>query len=192
MPSRPDWTKWRHVPEVTLIEGVALSLNIDPSEFDFIDHRGMVHAYSALVSAENRLEHEKRLFIAKRNSGVNRALKPTGNTELSGSIQVLLPQFAAWVCSMKWSIPQELVEIARDSATDLKHIGPTDIGDSKTSRPKGYLDHDPEWQQRANKIAAKKKRETGKAVTRNTVARLLADELREGEETVKRRIRKQW
>ncbi len=58
--------------------------------------------------------------------------------------------------------------------------------------PPGHLNHDPEMQNRANQIAAERLAATGRPITRNKVAKLLAKELEMGEETVLRRIRKQW
>lgn len=60
------------------------------------------------------------------------------------------------------------------------------------TKTKGHLDHDPQMQQRANEIAAEKKKETKRPITRDKVAKLLATELGMSVETVLRRIRKQW
>jgi len=84
------------------------------------------------------------------------------------------------------------MEIAGDCSTDLKSIEPTVSAKNSSVKPKGSLDHDPLWQQRANEIATKKMKETGRIPTRAAVAKFLAKDLGEKPETVERRIRKQW
>ena len=56
------------------------------------------------------------------------------------------------------------------------------------TKPRGHLDHDHEWQRRANAIAVSQKHRPTKA----KVANLLAKELGKTEETVRRRIRVDW
>ena len=59
-------------------------------------------------------------------------------------------------------------------------------------KPTGHLNHDLTMQARANEIAAEKRKATGRPITRDKVAQLLAAELGMAVETVLRRIRKQW
>jgi len=72
---------------------------------------------------------------------------------------------------------------------DQPHI--SDIAECRT-KPVGHLNHDPEMQARANQIAAEKMSQTGRSITREKVAKILAKELDMDEATVVRRIRKQW
>jgi hypothetical protein len=65
-------------------------------------------------------------------------------------------------------------------------------GSKHGKKGNGHLDHDPELQKRANEIAAAKRKEAKRPVTRNKVAQLLAKEVGMDEATVLRRIRKQW
>lgn len=65
-----------------------------------------------------------------------------------------------------------------NSPTDTKHPS--------------HLNHDPQMQQKANEIAAAQMAATNRPITRNKVAKFLAKELEMDEETVLRRIRKQW
>jgi hypothetical protein len=59
-------------------------------------------------------------------------------------------------------------------------------------KPKGHLNHDLDMQMRANEIAAEIMKAKNRRVTRNEVAKLLAQELGMDPETVIRRIRKKW
>lgn len=62
----------------------------------------------------------------------------------------------------------------------------------RSTKPPGYLNHDLEWQEMANQIATQKMTETGKRITRNDVAKILAESIGETVDTVLRRIRKEW
>lgn len=62
-------------------------------------------------------------------------------------------------------------------------------GDTNRS---GHTNHNPDWQKRANTIATRQMEGTGRGVTKNKVAKILAMELGQTEETVLRRIRKEW
>ncbi len=64
--------------------------------------------------------------------------------------------------------------------------------DATNPKPRGHLSHDPAMQKRANQIAADRRATTGRSITRDKVANLLAEELEMDEATVLRRIRKQW
>ncbi|MHB0984686.1 MAG: hypothetical protein ACYC05_03710 [Sulfuricella sp.] len=77
----------------------------------------------------------------------------------------------------------------------VKSIEVEDFNESVTkcrTKPSGHLNHDPEMQARANQIAAEQKAVTGRPITRNKAAQILAKELETDEGTVLRRIRKQW
>jgi hypothetical protein len=85
------------------------------------------------------------------------------------------------------------------SLADVESIEAEDFGDSESdkadyteTKPKGNLNHDLQLQQRANEIAADIKKTTGRSVTRDKVAKLLAKERNMDEATVTRRIRKEW
>lgn len=87
---------------------------------------------------------------------------------------------------------------------DVEDIEKEDFGedgaeDAKTgdevqpeAKPKDHLNHDPRMQERANEIALEKMTQTGRSITRDKVAKLLATERGMSVETVLRRIRKQW
>jgi len=62
----------------------------------------------------------------------------------------------------------------------------------KEPRTPGHLDHDPQWQQKANEIAADLMVSKKRKPTKGEVAKHLAPKLGETVPTVERRIRKQW
>jgi len=71
-------------------------------------------------------------------------------------------------------------------------MGQAEHDTEHSNKSPGHLNYDPELQKRANRIAADKMAATGRTITRNKVAKILAQEVGIGEATVKRRIRKQW
>lgn len=89
-------------------------------------------------------------------------------------------------------VSQELAEVekvfARGDYPDIHDKGET------PNEPKnpGHLDHDLDWQARANQIAEKQMDSKKRSVTKNAVAKILAEELEEDEGTVLRRTRKEW
>jgi len=62
----------------------------------------------------------------------------------------------------------------------------------KKRKPREYLNHDPELQAQANEIAAKLKEKLKRTPTKHKVAQELAKECKLTQETVERRIRKDW
>lgn len=81
---------------------------------------------------------------------------------------------------------QELIKSALYTTT-YKEVDPP-----KMSKPVGHLNHDLEFQQRANAIAAGLFSSSGRSPTRIKVAEILAKELGETNVTVERRLRKEW
>jgi hypothetical protein len=92
MDDGPNWPKWRAVPKVTLREGVALSLNVEPGQF------------------KESKEFCDRLFVAIRN--LHGALKAKGPI-VDGYAEcfVSLSEFAAWAISVEWKIPDEFTSL---------------------------------------------------------------------------------
>lgn len=74
---------------------------------------------------------------------------------------------------------------------DYPELDSKDPADNHT-KPRNHLDHDPEWQARANQIAAEQRVKTGRSITKGKVANILATELKKKPDTVERRIRKEW
>ena len=86
------------------------------------------------------------------------------------------------------ALPEDAVIVVRTEA--LKVFEQT-LNSAPAAKPEGHLNHDPVLQQRANQIAEDQKAK-GLRVTRDKVAKLLAKELGMTQETVVRRIRKEW
>lgn len=106
---KPNWGKWRHVPDVKLWEGVALSLDIEPGRVRISGTSWMGDG----LSFNESKELDERLFVAKRNLTSGGALEPTliamGDPARS---MVRLSQFAEWVLSLGWQVPSEFAGLA--------------------------------------------------------------------------------
>jgi hypothetical protein len=94
----PNWPKWRAVPHVTLREGVALSLNVEPGQ------------------CKESKEFGERLFVAIRN--LHAALKAKAPI-VNGAAEcfVSLSEFAVWAISVGWKIPEEFTSLAERRPT---------------------------------------------------------------------------
>lgn len=80
-------------------------------------------------------------------------------------------------------------QLARGDFPGLDENGTSKV---HTKSP-GHLNHDSDWQARANQIAAEQKKVLPhRRITRDMVAKILAKELGKDEVTVLRRIRKSW
>ena len=79
--------------------------------------------------------------------------------------------------------------------SEIEAIEETDFDAGAADHPvknPGHLNHDPELQARANEIARELKEERKQNVTKNEVAKCLAEECGRSEATILRRIRKEW
>jgi len=106
---KPNWSKWRLIPEVKVWQGVALSLDLDP---DLVrrNPNGWMGAETAF--SEGR-EFKDRFDIVSANVGPRHTMIPV--TYLGGHMggnPVKLREFAAWCISIDWSIPNELRALA--------------------------------------------------------------------------------
>ena len=86
------------------------------------------------------------------------------------------------------ALPEDAVIVVR---TEALRVFEQTLNSAPAAKPEGHLNHDPVMQQRANQIA-EDQRAKGLPVTRDRVAKLLAKELGMTQETVVRRIRKDW
>ena len=86
------------------------------------------------------------------------------------------------------ALPEDAVIVVR---TEALRVFEQTLNSAPAAKPEGHLNHDPVMQQRANQIA-EDQRAKGLTVTRDRVAKLLAKELGMTQETVVRRIRKDW
>jgi hypothetical protein len=94
----PDWSFWRHVPNVTPPEGVALSLNIEPRRLRPNPNSWM--AGKALF--REGPEFEKRLLLAQRCLGDTLpTIDSVASHYLGDDPVVRLRDFAAWARSIE-------------------------------------------------------------------------------------------
>lgn len=106
---RPNWDKWKLVPDAKLWEAAALSLNIAPEKVRFA-HRRVGRVGPPPVFFESR-EFDDRLFVVIRNFGADSWLTPTSVRDSLKST-VSLPLFATWAAKLKLDIPEEFLKLA--------------------------------------------------------------------------------
>jgi len=107
----PNWNKWINVPNVMILEGVDLSLNIESPHYDPFssDHHCEIAEH---LTSKGLKEHGDRLLVATRNLGEKSALYPvTIDESHPETSSVSLPEFAAWACSIGWEVPEEFTKI---------------------------------------------------------------------------------
>lgn len=110
----PNWDFWRFVPQVKLWEGVALSMNIEPTQV----RGGASRQVRAWIHEESD-DFTNRLLLATRCLGDRKPLRPISPYypfEALEVAEVRLADFAAWAKSVGWSIPDELAQLARSDA----------------------------------------------------------------------------
>jgi len=97
----PDWGWWKHVPTVTLREGIALSMNLDPARS------------RELLGSHARQEYEKRLALATRCLGDGLpAPENWAVVHYEGAEPVVrLKAFVTWALGVDWQIPAVLAEL---------------------------------------------------------------------------------
>ncbi len=106
---KPNWEKWKHVPDVKVWEGVALSLDIEPDKVRFNQYGWMG---DGLAFKESK-ELDERIFVAKRNLTSGGSLRPTSITMGDPArSMVRLSQFAEWALSLGWRVPADLAGLA--------------------------------------------------------------------------------
>ena len=106
---KPDWTFWRHVPEIELWQAVCLSLNIDPDEYDSEDSV-CDEFFGDNKTASRRLRQLVANLVPR--GWFSRFIIDYEDPHLS---KVRLSEFAAWADSaVEWEgLPPELVALAR-------------------------------------------------------------------------------
>ncbi|WP_300340238.1 hypothetical protein [Accumulibacter sp.] len=128
---RPNWNEWKHIPDVTVWQACALSMDIDPHSM--VPHRRLIGTSSGAVrpmekdavgpslepydfsSADAQAEFERRqrtlrMHLSNRtffSPGVLNQIQPDNSL-------VRLSEFASWAQSVvMWDgLPVELVEMA--------------------------------------------------------------------------------
>jgi hypothetical protein len=104
----PDWSYWRLVPTVTLLEAVSLSLNIDPRKLVPHPAGGRFAGIAITRIAPPELYH--RLDLAMRCVGET---LPAAKSRY-GKEHVRLYSFTAWATGLEWDLPSELEALARE------------------------------------------------------------------------------
>jgi hypothetical protein len=99
----PRWDKWRQIEGVTVWEGVALSLDIDPDQvrvgYDWDPGKNVF---------DESQEFKDRVDIMFRKFGGRFDCPPC----FSSTNMVSFDEFAAWAISFDWSVPPEFIEMA--------------------------------------------------------------------------------
>jgi hypothetical protein len=104
----PNWSQWKHIPTVTLLEGVALSLNIEP--------KNLCRDWTLETRVDEGREFDDRLFLAKRCLGKTLAIAHF--VDVYDDPVVKLRDFAAWALSVGWPLPGQFSELgAPDQAS---------------------------------------------------------------------------
>ena len=64
---RPDWDYWKNVPNWTILEAVALSMDIDPNKLHYKSHHKPPGMIGRVEVRDESPEFEKRISLAIRN-----------------------------------------------------------------------------------------------------------------------------
>jgi hypothetical protein len=107
---KPNWEKWRHVPNTKIWEAVALSLNIDPWEVR--PASGRIPG-GPLIFDEGQ-EFNDRIFVVDRNLATGAGPTPQiAAVDDPPSCVVSLCEFATWAHSLGWDVPLEFAALLR-------------------------------------------------------------------------------
>ena len=100
---RPDWDYWKNVPNWTILQGVALSLNIDPNK---LHHRVLPRTMGLGKTRVESPEFSKRLSLAIENIE-NLAVYKTVEEEFE-KWKITRASFSALGRSLKWKVPPQM------------------------------------------------------------------------------------
>ena len=144
-----NWDVWLHVPTVRLWEGVALSLNIEPSRV--VMHR--IGSNEALAAGRPVFREEEefkdRLFVATRNLAVAPELKLISESKHPEYSEVSLSGFAAWARSVKWKVPIKLTQLGK------RWTNPGEITEAVPAKKWPWGDHETKLLQQLHYAANK-------------------------------------
>jgi hypothetical protein len=129
----PDWTYWLHVPDVSPVEAVALSLDIDPKSLSIVQG---VHGRSLRgVPEAEAAEFAKRLDLTKRNIGPTLVVMNGREHQRGEEPKIRLKRFATWAAQIEWLIPAELAALAGPESAVSSPPIPQEISDSVPAAP---------------------------------------------------------
>ena len=100
---RPDWNYWKNVPSWTILQAVALSLNIDPNKLYYRVLPGTMGLCKARVESP---EFAKRLSLAIENIE-NLAVYKAVEGEYE-KWKITRASFSALGRSLKWKVPPQM------------------------------------------------------------------------------------
>ena len=114
---KPDWEWWGKVDEVTVIEAVALSMDIDPNKLHYRKPPGTM---GVVEVRDESPEFEKRFSLAIRNLKVLEAWGIGGAVRKLEYCLVKLVKFAAVALSWNWKVPTEMAARAEPYKRDIE------------------------------------------------------------------------
>ena len=123
---KPNWKKWKLIPNAKVWQVISLSLDIDPDEIKRVGNDWM--AGGAYVNHEGR-EFRDRLDIVKAN--FLRIDETSETLSLNGVeyCELNIAKFAKWAISNQIEIPDEMEAMADESLTVEKEM--FDVNDPK-------------------------------------------------------------
>ena len=113
---RPDWEWWGNVDEVTVIEAVALSMDIDPNKLHYRKPPGTM---GEVEVRDESPEFEKRFSLAIRNLKVLEARGRYDVDELE-NCSMKLVKFTAVALSWNWTLSAEMAALAEPDKRDAE------------------------------------------------------------------------
>lgn len=122
----PNWAMWKHVPQLSDIEAIALSLNVDPAKVEKNWNQQWVYKSSRNLTSSVP-DFTERLFLWRRRFGLNS--------------QTSLRRLVELAKAFDWSVPDEL-GLSADS-TPVTEVAPL-----TAMTPPVALNHDTEGQER--------------------------------------------
>ena len=110
---KPNWNKWKLVPNAMVLQVAALSLDIDPDKVEYevwgkgLSVDGYIHA-SELQCLKDRIEVIVANVSFERDDLLY-AISLNATREYCG---INIAKFAKWALSKKLDIPSELAQLA--------------------------------------------------------------------------------
>lgn len=123
-----DWELWAQMSKATLIEVVAVSLNLDPRAIKLPSKYSIL---SESIYATPGNEFDRRLKIACAHVGKTGPIKsldffsPEVLAYGPASATVSLPQFASWALGMGWELPDKFPRLAPVLSVPAERVGQT-------------------------------------------------------------------
>ena len=126
--SKPAWGFWNHVPRTQLWRAVALSCDIEPRLLESFSDDG-IDSVSGSGAGEAFWD---RLAIAKAHIGERGFPPVTVHRGDPANSSVKIGDFAGWVVSKRWEIPEEMRALAAPEQQEVPVVGRWPWGDHET------------------------------------------------------------